>query len=378
MPCITTDRVVEYGLRRRPASPRGNVMAEPASAPPPVRARPSRVGALRLSCRIADGAWVRRRPFLLYYKPTARCDCRCSICDRWRRQTRADEELPLDTVREILGRFRRAGATVLTLWGGEPLLRKDLPEVLAAAKELGFRTSMCTNCNALAKRADEVAPLLDVMLCSLDGRRELHDELRGMPGLFDRAVAGIRAATRHPGCDVKIWAVLHRRNVGDVEPLARLSAELGVGIEFFPLSPIAGYNDELVLRPDECEQAFAAVQELQRQGLPVRNPPRVLRIMRTGRAFRCNFPRIAIHLDHRGNVYSCEDPQGTPLHPWGGAAEFEPVTRYATREFRDVTRRLMSCNRCRLPCVVELADSLPRALAGMFLSRTSRRRARRS
>jgi MoaA/NifB/PqqE/SkfB family radical SAM enzyme len=349
-------------------------MAEPDPAPSPVRARPSRVGALRLSCRIADGAWVHRRPFLLYYKPTARCDCRCSICDRWRRQARQEEELPLETVRGVLARFRRAGATVLTLWGGEPLLRKDLPQILAAAKELGFRTSLCTNCNQLAKRVDDIAPLLDVMLCSLDGRRELHDELRGMPGLFDRAVDGIRAAARHEGCDVKIWAVLHRRNVGDVEPLARLAAELGVGIEFFPLSPIAGYNDDLVLGSAELDRAFGQVEELQRHGLPIRNPARALRIMRTGRAFRCNFPRIAIHLDHQGNVSSCEDPQGHPLHAWGGHAEFEPRTRYGTREYREVTRDLMSCNRCRLPCVLELADSLPRALAGMFLSRTGRRR----
>ncbi len=325
--------------------------------------------ASRLSLAVARQAWIRRQPFLLYLKPTARCDCRCEVCDRWQRPSRPEEEMPLAAVEEMLARFRRAGCLVLALWGGEPLLRDDLPQILRAAKGLGYRTSMCTNCNRLPDRVDEVAPLLDTLLCSLDGHGDLHDRLRGVQGLFDRAVRGIEGARRFPGCDARIWAALNARNRDQIRPLAGLARELGVGIEFFPISPIAGHNDALLLPPREREDAFAEVRELRRHGFPVRNPYRALEIMRTGRSFRCNFPRISIHVDHRGTVHSCEDPQGTPLHAWGPCAEFDPATVCRGDEFRRVTERLADCNGCRLPCVVEMSGSLPRALAGMFLSR---------
>ena len=339
----------------------------------PVAANRSRTEirrALRLSLEIARDAWLTRRPFLLYYKPTARCDCRCRICDRWQRPSLRDEELPLPVVAEILARFRRAGAAVLTMWGGEPLLREDLPRILAAARELGYRTSLCTNGRRLAEQAAEIAPLLDVLLCSLDAFGPDHDELRGVRGLFERVVSGIEAAKRHARCDVKIWAVLHRQNREHIAKLARLAADLGVGIEFFPLGRIPGHNEDLALGAEERREVFGLVHELKRDGLPIRNPDRALALMRDGRPFRCNFPRIAISFDHRGTVHTCEDPQGTPLHVWGPQHEIDPAALYRSREYRAVTRQLESCNRCTLPCVSELAGSLPSALADMLLSRT--------
>ena len=328
--------------------------------------------SLRLGLEIARSAWLRDRPFLLYYKPTARCDARCAICDRWRNARPASEELPLETVTPLLARFRRAGAAVLTLWGGEPLLRTDLPELLAAAHRLGYRTSMCTNGRELERRAADVVPHLDVLLCSLDGHGAVHDRMRGVEGMFDRVLAGLRAARAHPGCDVKIWACLHRVSAGQVDLLADLAGELGVGIEFFPLSTIAGYNDALRLPPAELSVAIERVRARKRAGAPVRNPDRALDLLARGGAFECNFGRIAVSMDHVGRIYTCEDPQGTPLAPWGTFRDFDPEAIYRSPEFRAARERLRSCNRCRLPCVTELAGSLPLALAGMAASRATR------
>jgi MoaA/NifB/PqqE/SkfB family radical SAM enzyme len=329
-------------------------------------------GSLRLGLEIARSAWLRDRPFLLYYKPTARCDARCAICDRWQHARPASEELPLETVTPLLERFRRAGASVLTLWGGEPLLRQDLPEILAAAHRLGYRTSMCTNARELERRARDVVPHLDVLLCSLDGHGEVHDRMRGVSGMFDQVLAGLRAARAVPGCDVKIWASLHRESAAQVDLLVDLAGELGVGIEFFPLSPIAGYNDALRLAPPDLATAIARVRARKRAGAPVRNPDRALDLLARDAPFACNFGRIAISMDHAGRVYTCEDPQGTPLAEWGTYRDFDPEVTFRTAEFRAARERLRACNRCRLPCVTELAGSLPRALVGMATARARR------
>lgn len=321
---------------------------------------------LGLSTQVGLSAWVHPRPFLLYLKPTARCDLRCEICNRWKTPARSEDDLPLEQIQELLVKFRKAGSTVLTLWGGEPTLRRDLHLILAGARSLGYRTSMCSNCNSLARKADRVLPHLDVLLCSLDGHGELHDQVRGVRGLFGRVLRSIREARRHPHCDVKIWATVHSRNLHHIEKLATLARDLDVGIEYFPVSPIGGYNDDIVPSPEAMHDAFTRVADLKRQGYPVRNPDRVIRIMRDGRRFECNFGRIAIHVDHAGNVYSCEDPEGTPIYRWRHHSEFDPEQVYSSETFRHITDTMSRCNRCRLPCVVELSGSLPVALAGMF------------
>ncbi|MFH1435674.1 MAG: radical SAM protein [Pseudomonadota bacterium] len=321
---------------------------------------------MKLSLEIGRSAWIRRRPFLVYFKPTPRCDLRCEICSRWKQKPDPGRELPLDKIKPMLEKIRRAGGAVLTLWGGEPMLRKDLPQILGAAKGLGYRTSICTNCNRLERRAGEVLPHLDVLLCSLDGYGEVHDRLRGVKGLFERAVRGIRLAREQRGLTIKIWATVHRKNMDQVEKLARLAQDLGVGIEFFPVSAIAGYNDGILPGREELKQAFEKIMELKRSGMPVRNPDRVLRIMRDKAPFTCNFGATAIHIDHAGRVYTCENAAGEPLHAWGKYDTFDPESVFASDGFRAVASRLRKCNLCRLPCVLELSGSLPYALAEMF------------
>jgi MoaA/NifB/PqqE/SkfB family radical SAM enzyme len=318
--------------------------------------------ALELSVRIGDAAWVRHRPFLLYYKPTARCDARCATCRRWSTPRPPREELPLETVKAMLRRFREAGATILVLWGGEPLLRDDLPEILREAKRVGIRTSMCTNALRLADRAGEVVPHLDVLLCSIDGLGKVHDELRGVDGAFERVAEGIRAATAVGGSDVKVWATVNRRDVADLEALALFARGLGVSIEFFPLAPVPGHNDDLVLEEPELRAAFARLRVLKRQGLPIRNPDRALRLVEDGARFECNYGRAALHVSHDGAVHSCETPDGTQLHPWGPLATLDPDALYRSPAFRAAGEDLRRCNQCRLPCVLELSGSLARAL----------------
>jgi MoaA/NifB/PqqE/SkfB family radical SAM enzyme len=320
---------------------------------------------LSLGTRIGRDLWLRRRPFLLYYTPTARCDLRCGICNRWGVDDR-EAELPLPAIRELLGKLHRGGCAVLTLWGGEPMLRSDLPAILAAARAIGFKTSICTNANRLEKRAAEVLPHLDVLLCSLDGHGAVHDQLRGVPGLFARVVRGLEVAARRPGCDVKIWASVHRRNLHQVGDLAGLARDLGVGIEFFPISP-GGHDPSLPAAPGDLATAFAEVRRLKAAGYPIRNPDRALEIMERSLPFRCNFGRIAIHVDHRGEVHACEGPTGRRTHAFGPWSEFDPDTAYAGPTYRAAVAALADCAACRLPCAVELGGSLPRALAGMAL-----------
>ncbi|MFO8073370.1 MAG: radical SAM protein [Polyangia bacterium] len=131
---------------------------------------------LGTAAALVRNTWVTQRPYLVYYKPTARCDLRCKICSRWKDDSPSEEELSLDQIESFLSTFRKNGAQILVLWGGEPTLRKDLPEILALGKRLGYRISMCTNLNSLAKKSERLLHNLDTLLCSLDGYGAQHDD----------------------------------------------------------------------------------------------------------------------------------------------------------------------------------------------------------
>jgi MoaA/NifB/PqqE/SkfB family radical SAM enzyme len=321
---------------------------------------------VRMGSSLIRSTWIAPRPYLLYFKPTDRCDCRCRTCDRWQRPSRAEEELSTDEVRDLLARFRALGASVLVLWGGEPLLREDLGEILRSAKRLGYRTSMCTNARMLHRKAGEILPQLDTVLCSLDGFGANHDRQRGIDGLFDCVVEGLKAARGNPGMRVKIWASVHAENLDDLESLAQLAKELGVWVEYFPVARVPGHNDALVLGAEGLKGAFRRVLDLKRAGFPVWNSERSILKVRDSHALRCNFGRIALQVDSAGQVHSCEAPDGSPLHPWGRYDAVDWDVLFRSEEFASAREQLSHCDLCRLPCVVELSDGLMSAYWEMF------------
>ena len=324
-------------------------------------------GKFTTTTTIFKSAWVTPRPFLLYFKPTAFCDLRCKICDRWKTSyDRQAEEMGLDEIEEMLRRFRVAGASILTLWGGEPTLRKDLPEILAAAKALGYRTALCSNGRLLSRKLDQVMPNLDTLLVSLDGVGQVHDQARGVDGLFETVVGCIKGARAYPKKRVKIWATVNNGNMHQIEALAELARDLEVGIEYFPVSPVPGYNNATVCDAAALEDAFSCIADLKKRGFPVWNPDRVLGIMGRSEPFKCNFGRIAVQVDHRGEIHSCEEPSGQALHPLGNYRDTDLEQLFASDRYKACVGELSTCNRCRLPCVVELSGNLPWALAGMF------------
>jgi len=132
---------------------------------------------------------------------TYRCNLRCKMCGQWGRVGSSKDlpaetlrkELPLATIRSLIQQVKRSGPTI-TLFGGEPLLYADWAEVVSAVKQAGLRCNLITNGTLLEKHAETIVDRgVDEIIFSLDGPREIHDEMRSAPGTFDRAVAGFKS-----------------------------------------------------------------------------------------------------------------------------------------------------------------------------------------
>ena len=120
-----------------------------------------------------------KKPILLHYYITNRCNARCGFCTIWQQTPKVDAQLK--DVISNLRQARIAGCSFVDFTGGEPLLHPHLPDFLTEAKKLGFITSVTTNCLLFENRVNELKGLVDLLHFSIDAdTAQLHDKIRGV------------------------------------------------------------------------------------------------------------------------------------------------------------------------------------------------------
>lgn len=205
---------------------------------------------------------------------THRCNAHCRHCfdDPQRQSIGIDQELSLERIRTLAKSVGRVGH--LSLTGGEPLLRADLAEIIAAYHEAGVRSfSVSTNgsyperIEALLAQLPRVAPRARVIVTiSVDGVGALHDRLRGLPGLYDKAQRSLRllCAARQwlPQLRVHGCFTLTEANAAVIaDALARLKA---IGLDQIELNRLRGVPADPALRGSSAEAYTAAAAAVAR------------------------------------------------------------------------------------------------------------------
>jgi len=173
-------------------------------------------------------------PVLSEVAVTYRCNLRCRFCYvGCGCRAGGDEcgEMATDDVRRVLDIIRRdAQVPSVSFTGGEPMLRDDLPQLVAHARALGMRVNLITNGTMADRRAVErlVEAGLNSAQVSLEGpTAEIHDGLTGVVGSFDRTIGGI-AALREAGIHVHTNTTLNALNRDVADRMPALAASLGL------------------------------------------------------------------------------------------------------------------------------------------------------
>jgi MoaA/NifB/PqqE/SkfB family radical SAM enzyme len=182
---------------------------------------------------------------------TRRCQCRCARC-AVNGGGSGGPELTREEILRVLAEAAALGAREVSFFGGEPLLRPELPALIEGAKALGLRTALTTNGllldEAMAKKLAGAG--LDAAGVSLDDPSpEIHDEGRGVPGLWRKAAGGARAlAGLGVRVDISFCADRARLRDGRAAKMPALAASLGARLRL--LSPMrAGRWNE---KPEEA------------------------------------------------------------------------------------------------------------------------------
>jgi radical SAM protein with 4Fe4S-binding SPASM domain len=138
------------------------------------------------------------RPVHAVWEITLACDLKCGHCGSRAGKART-KELSTEECLQVVAELAALGTREVTLIGGEAYLRRDFAQIIAAVTAAGMQCTLQSggrNLNADRIRAAVEAGVTAAGI-SIDGTRELHDELRGVRGSFDAAVASLHRLREH-------------------------------------------------------------------------------------------------------------------------------------------------------------------------------------
>ncbi|HTW55124.1 MAG TPA: PTO1314 family radical SAM protein [Thermoplasmata archaeon] len=304
--------------------------------------KPVVLRSLKRSLRSLGGE---KAPVIAGHKLLYRCNLECQMFPFWRRE---DEPLLglADEIR-IMDALARAGVSFLGFEGGEPLLRRDVGEILREA-HARFHTSLVTNGWLLEQRLSEIADHLDILFVSLDGIGATHDRLRGIPRSFERAVRGMRAS--RADVPTVISHTMTRENLDDTEKVVELAEQLEVGVT---VQVAYDYRTAESLSPERARlrTAIERLRDLRRSGAPLLESvdyfDAILGSWYEGRPWRCK-PWLTINID----------PSGRIVLPCYVLQEYHGVTPVWDVDLRQLWNSFEwapyeSCNKCALACYLE-------------------------
>jgi hopanoid biosynthesis associated radical SAM protein HpnH len=198
-------------------------------------------------------AGKQRFPLVLMLEPLHACNLTCTGCGRIREyESTIKQKL---SVEECLAAVDECGAPTVSICGGEPMIYPEIGrltrEIIAKRKHV----ILCTNGMFIEKKLAEFKPTSRFFFnVHLDGLRETHDKAVERDGVFDAAVAGIKAAKAAGFMVTTNTTVYRETDLAEIDQLYAYLTKLGV--DGFLLSPAYGYTAVCETNPDGAAEIF--------------------------------------------------------------------------------------------------------------------------
>ncbi|HAF71073.1 MAG: Radical SAM domain protein [Acetothermia bacterium 64_32] len=225
-------------------------------------------------------------PIVLMLEPLEACNLRCIGCGRVREyQDVMDKRMSVDQALKIA---EAAGAPVVSVSGGEPLLHPKIADIVRGLIEQRRWVYLCTNGLLLRESLERFKPARRLcFVVHLDGTEKVHDHVAQRPGTYQEAVSAIKEALARGFRVCTNTTIFHGSDVEDVRRLFYTLKALGV--EGLMLSPGYAYEavseKELFLKRQESIRVFRRILDPQDR-LPFYDNPLFLDFLRGIRDYR--------------------------------------------------------------------------------------------
>jgi hopanoid biosynthesis associated radical SAM protein HpnH len=198
-------------------------------------------------------AGAKRFPLVLMLEPLHACNLTCTGCGRIREYKQTIKEKL--TVAECLASVDEAGAPIVSICGGEPMIYPEIAELVRAIVKRRKHVYLCTNGMFIEKRLHEFRPTRRMFFnVHLDGLEKTHDLAVERDGVFRAAVAGIKAAKKAGFLVCTNTTVYKETDLNEIDALYAFLTKLGV--DGFMLSPAYGYTAVHETNPTGAAEIF--------------------------------------------------------------------------------------------------------------------------
>ena len=319
-------------------------------------------------------AWTSRRPVWCGWQVTYRCNFRCRFCNYWRDPLGRRSEPTIDDYQAGALKLAKLGTLLISLAGGEPLLRTDLPRIVEAVAQYHF-PFVTTNGWLLTPRLARDLMRAGVwgVSVSIDYADPLkHDRRRGVDGAWERAwkaVEMLSDAREYEYQRVNVFAVLMDDNIDEIEPLLELAARRKA---YFMVQPYGSLKTGSRAYEHNDGPVSPRLLEMRRRRRNFLSNPYYLgqfdRFLRGGGIDGCKAGRAFFNIDSTGDIAICVDRKGSP------------VANLYRDDVQEICRRLWktskgnTCRGCWYNCRGEVESlyspkSLVASLPTLFLDR---------
>lgn len=280
-----------------------------------------------------------RRPVLVHFEVTMRCNARCDFCDYWK----TDAAARASELKSFADAARHFRPMMITFTGGEPLLRPDLEQVVAEVNRAAPLTWMSVITHGAMLTVERAQSLWDAGMAqfciSLDFLDTRHDDARGIPGLAAKILRTVPLLVAR-GMTVRFNTVIKRENLDEILPIVRRAAAVGAGVNLSVYTDFKNGNRDHLLGEADLDRVDRLVAELleykrENRGVISNSDWYVAQLpayLRGGLEGDCRSGETTIHIDPAGMVRRCPDFPAD--RHWSEYAGYEPI----------------ACNACYYAC----------------------------
>ncbi len=303
----------------------------------------------------------------LFLEVTSRCNAHCEHCG-----SSCGDFIPKDEIegaqiknvlREIYDKNYNTSRIMLHVTGGEPLLRKDLFDIMKYAKALGFHWGITSN--GMLIDEEMVRKMADAQITSvsisIDGPKEIHESFRQVPGSWEKILHGIKLMQQIPSLqNLQVTTCVNKKNIDYLDDVYKTLRELGVTHwRIMEVDPIgrAKDNHDILLDPDQYVKMFNYIAKMQRE-----NPDMnivygcghflgmdIEPVVRE-RPFNCYTGVCIGCILSNGDIYVCPDVERRPEFIQGNIRKdsFTEVWENKFKPFRTMNRTINDkCKKCK-------------------------------
>ena len=268
---------------------------------------------------------------------TYRCNLRCRMCGQWGESGSARyytpeilrQELGIDEIMAVIDDVKHFSPTI-TLFGGEPLLYRNIIEAIEVIKGNRLRVNIVTNGTLLKDYAKELVHLgLNEIIFSLDGPPDVHDRVRGRKGIFQDALEGFmllmeeKERTNKKRPVVNVNSTIFDFNYEDMDKTFEAARGLGAGDVTF--HHLIFLNEEIYNRHNEVMGENHGVMSTDWAGFVIDNLPSIdpeglirslNRVKSRGASVYPNLTDEEVRRYYKNFDFSPESYKGRCISPW--------------------------------------------------------------